>query len=171
MCLEVMDQPYNGRGLRRQAMGSWTSGKNAGSDHSYCTSAEFISTQSRVAFVLIAAWISWVDQLINWVFPELIKKVWMSSWVSKTSMGKGYTRLSTEYGNWMTDKMNFKESNMLELASTCAFLPCDWGCQTSWKCPQGDWKWQWHAYCDPVVSCNYYLVLVFWFQQIFVSLC
>lgn len=96
---------------------------------------------NKTALVLITSWISWVDQLIHWVFPELIKKVWMSSWFCKISVGKGYTWLSTEYENWMINKMNFKESNMLELASTCAFLPCDWGCQTWWKSPQGDRKW------------------------------
>lgn len=103
--------------------------------------SEFISTWSRVAFVLITSWISWVDQLIHRVLPELIKKVWMSPWVTKISMGIGFTWLSREYENWMINKMNFKESNMPELASTCTFLPCNWGCQASWKNPLGDWKW------------------------------
>lgn len=47
--------------------------KNAGSDHSYDTWAEFIPTQSRVAFVLTTGWISWMDQVIQ-SFPWVNQK-------------------------------------------------------------------------------------------------
>lgn len=144
---------YNERRLRWDG---WSQGRIYGMANNYCKESWKAQRMLGVTFVLDT-------QLYQWAF-QLYKQPCLRKLEERSSMGGEVCRRLSQpwkYKSWTTKKINFEESNCLELVSIHLFLPGDLDAQ----CCNGE-----HAgtgngnqICNVIQLCTAIAVRCLWF--------